>query len=89
MCSLLIKINKKNVKDNDTNSKKLLSEIASYLKSNRIYLAGVDMIGEYVTEINITSPSGIQEIDKETNFDLSKRITNEFIKILKMHYTHE
>lgn len=69
--------------------KKLLSEIASYLKSNRIYLAGVDMIGEYVTEINITSPSGIQEIDKETNFDLSKRITNEFIKILKMHYTHE
>ena len=40
------------------------------------------MIGEYVTEINITSPSGIQEIDKETNFDLSKRIANEFIKIL-------
>ena len=25
------------------------------------------MIGDYVTEVNITSPSGIQDIDKETN----------------------
>ncbi|MEC9205784.1 MAG: glutathione synthase [Pseudomonadota bacterium] len=76
----------KNILDKHKN---FLSEIGQYLKSNGIYLAGVDMIDEYITEINITSPSGIQEIDKETNYDLSKKITNEFIKVLKMYYSHE
>ena len=42
--------------------KKYLSEIAEFLKMNRIYLAGVDMIGDFITEINITSPTGIQEM---------------------------
>ena len=69
--------------------KSLLTKIAIYLKVNRIYLAGVDMIGDYVTEINITSPSGIQEIDKATKFDLSKQITKEFIHTLKTYYNHE
>ena len=66
--------------------KNVLSEIAQYLKSNRIYLAGVDMIGDYITEINITSPSGIQEIDKATNYDLSKNISSEFSKIIQSLY---
>ena len=39
-----------------------LEKVASYLKYNGIFFAGVDMIGDYITEINITSPTGIQQI---------------------------
>ena len=74
------------IKNISSKQKNSLSEIAQYLKSNRIYLAGVDMIGDYITEINITSPSGIQEIDKATNYDLSKNISSQFSKIIQSSY---
>ena len=62
-----------------------LKDIAIYLKNNRIYFAGVDMIGDYITEINITSPTGIQQIElKDKN--RSSLIANQFIKIVEQHY---
>ena len=69
--------------------KKYLSEIAEFLKMNRIYLAGVDMIGDFITEINITSPTGIQEIERECNNNLSKDIANELINITQSFYNHD
>lgn len=65
-----------------------LLDIAEYLRSNRIYLAGVDMIGKYITEINITSPTGIQQLES-TSKDLSDKIASEFIKIIKNFYLNE
>ena len=69
--------------------KKYLSEIAEFLKMNRIYLAGVDMIGDFITEINITSPTGIQEIERECKNNLSKNIANQFINIAQSFYNHD
>ena len=40
------------------------------------------MIGEYITEINITSPTGIQQIGN----GLSNRIANEILKKIKDCY---
>ena len=74
------------IKNISLKQKKYLKYIAEYLRSNRIYLAGLDMIGDYITEINITSPSGVSEINKATNNDLSKKIVSEFIKIIKESY---
>ena len=62
-----------------------LKDIAIYLKNNRIYFAGVDMIGNYITEINITSPTGIQQIELKDK-SLSSVIANQFIKIVEQHY---
>ena len=62
-----------------------LKEVAEYLKYNRIYFAGVDMIGDYITEINITSPTGIKQIE-EKNKRISDEIASEFIKIIKNYY---
>jgi glutathione synthase len=28
-----------------------------------LYFVGLDVIGSYLTEVNVTSPTGIQEID--------------------------
>ncbi len=60
-----------------------LEKVASYLKYHGIFFAGVDMIGDYITEINITSPTGIQQIGNR----LSSKIANELIKNIDNYYT--
>jgi glutathione synthase len=32
---------------------------------------GLDVIGGFVTEINVTSPTGVREIDKQAGTDLT------------------
>ena len=41
------------------------------LASRGLLLAGVDVIGDYVTEINVTSPTCFQEIFDQTGFDVA------------------
>ena len=60
----------------------LLNEVASFLKYYGIFFAGVDMIGKYITEINITSPTGVQQIRNR----LSAKISNELLKIINKHH---
>ena len=35
---------------------------------------GIDVIGDYLTEINVTSPTGLQEIDRLDGVCLEARI---------------
>ena len=60
----------------------LLNEVASFLKYYGVFFAGVDMIGKYITEINITSPTGVQQIRNR----LSTKISNELLKIIKKYH---
>ena len=38
-----------------------------------ILLAGLDIIGDCLTEVNVTSPTGFQEITKQKNWDVPAR----------------
>lgn len=49
----------------------ICSEIKDTLIKNGIIFAGIDVIGSYLTEINITSPTCIRELDKEFNLNIS------------------
>ena len=40
----------------------ICSEISGSLKKKGLYFVGIDVIGDYMTEINVTSPTGIREI---------------------------
>jgi glutathione synthase len=63
------------VKDINENQKKVAEEVGKFLLSNGINFAGIDMIGDYLTEINITSPTCAREI-----FDQSgKNPINEYL----------
>ena len=62
-----------------------LKNVAIFLKSQRVYFAGVDMIGDNITEINITSPTGVKQIESK-NIGLSKLIADEFIMLLDRYY---
>ncbi|MBN9542994.1 MAG: hypothetical protein J0G32_04275 [Alphaproteobacteria bacterium] len=42
----------------------MCNKIGMFLKENDILLAGIDMIGNYVTEVNITSPTGVPLANK-------------------------
>jgi len=47
----------------------ICAQVGPVLKERGVIFAGIDVIGDYLTEINVTSPTGIREID--TAFDLN------------------
>ncbi|QDH13914.1 glutathione synthase [Formicincola oecophyllae] len=38
--------------------------IGPYLREHGLILTGIDVIGDWLTEINVTSPTGLQELDR-------------------------
>ena len=36
-----------------------------------VLFCGIDVIGDYLTEINSTSPTGIRELDKKYNINIA------------------
>ena len=46
--------------------------IGPVLAARGLLLVGLDVIGECLTEINVTSPTGFQEITRQTGFDVAK-----------------
>ncbi|MDH3441563.1 MAG: glutathione synthase [Gammaproteobacteria bacterium] len=47
----------------------ICAEIGPVLKDSGVIFCGIDVIGDYLTEINVTSPTGIRELDRI--FDLN------------------
>lgn len=45
----------------------ICNTISPYLKERNLFLVGIDIIGNYLTEINVTSPTGIPSINKLYN----------------------
>jgi glutathione synthase len=42
----------------------ICSEVAETLRQDGLVFVGIDVIGGYLTEVNVTSPTGIREIDR-------------------------
>lgn len=42
----------------------ICSEVAEILRKDGLVFVGIDVIGGYLTEVNVTSPTGIREIDR-------------------------
>ena len=60
--------------------REIAETLAPELKRRGILLAGLDVIGDCLTEVNVTSPTGFQEIMKQKNWDVAAR----FIDALEM-----
>ena len=50
----------------------ICERIGSELKRRGFIFVGIDVIGDYMTEINVTSPTGIREVQKFGGADISK-----------------
>ncbi len=44
------------------------------LRQNGLYFVGIDVIGGYLTEVNVTSPTGIREIDRLSHANLGAKV---------------
>jgi glutathione synthase len=47
----------------DDDDRRIISRISHFLKDKGLFFVGIDVIGGKLTEINVTSPTGVQEIN--------------------------
>jgi glutathione synthase len=51
----------------------IASEVGPVLRERGVLFAGIDVIGDYLTEVNVTSPTGIRELKKYGGTDLAEK----------------
>jgi glutathione synthase len=54
----------------------LCAQIGPKLRDAGMIFVGLDVIGDYVTEINVTSPTGIRELNKKHGVDIGWLLAN-------------
>ncbi|MGR3814145.1 MAG: glutathione synthase [Cognatishimia activa] len=52
----------------------ICSEIGPLLREKGQVFVGIDVIGDYLTEINVTSPTGIQELERFDGVNIAEKI---------------
>lgn len=60
---------------------KICDAVGPKLQEDGLYFVGIDVIGGYLTEVNVTSPTGIREIDRLNN----TRLGDEVIQWVEEH----
>lgn len=55
-----------------TRDKEIAETVGSLLKQHGLFLVGLDVIGDYLTEVNVTSPTGMVEVAAQTDCDPAK-----------------
>tara|TARA_B100000963_G_C22535734_1_gene629701 strand:- start:45 stop:971 length:927 start_codon:yes stop_codon:yes gene_type:complete len=64
----------------DFNEKKICKELSTHLKNEGLFFVGIDVINGMLSEINVTSPTGLREIEKLSNRDISDQVISELLK---------
>ena len=49
----------------------ICEQVAPTLREKGLIFVGLDVIGDYLTEINVTSPTCIRELDKIYDLDIA------------------
>ena len=57
----------------------ICEQLSPTLKEKGLYFVGIDVIGDYLTEINVTCPTCIRELDAAFNLD----IASDFMKFIE------
>ncbi|MBD2778727.1 glutathione synthase [Iningainema tapete] len=54
--------------------REICSVLAPTLRQDGLIFVGIDVIGGYLTEVNVTSPTGVREIDRLNNARLGQQV---------------
>jgi len=49
----------------------ICSRVGPVLRDAGVVFAGIDVIGDYLTEVNVTSPTGVRELDRQFNINIA------------------
>jgi len=52
----------------------ICTQLAPTLQKDGLFFVGIDVIGGYLTEVNVTSPTGIREVDRLNNTQLAVQV---------------
>ena len=52
--------------------REIIESVGPQLAKKNLFFVGIDIIGDYLTEINVTSPTGIKQINTLNNVNLEK-----------------
>ncbi|MBL7005241.1 MAG: glutathione synthase [Gammaproteobacteria bacterium] len=55
----------------------ICEQLGPELKNRGLYFVGIDVIGDYLTEINVTSPTCVRELDSQYNLNISALLMDE------------
>jgi glutathione synthase len=61
----------------------LCAQVGPTLAAKGVLFAGLDVIGDYLTEINVTSPTGIRELDRQFDIDIAAKLMDAIDRKLK------
>jgi glutathione synthase len=54
--------------------REICAALAPLMRADGLYFVGLDIIGNYLTEVNVTSPTGIQEINALNGVRLESQV---------------
>ena len=60
----------------------ICKKVGPVLKEMGIIFAGIDVIGKHLTEVNVTSPTCIRELDKQFDLNIAGMLFDEIEKIM-------
>ncbi len=63
----------------------MVNSISNFLIKNGLHFVGLDVIGDCITEINITCPTGVVHINKLNNIVLEEKIIDYFRNLVDSH----
>ncbi len=66
----------------------ICNKIAPTLKARGLFFVGIDIIGNYLTEINLTSPTCINEINHINSSNIENTIVEKIITKIKINQSH-
>lgn len=62
----------------------ICAQVAPELKKRGILFAGLDVIGDYLSEVNVTSPTCIRELDEEYGLNIAAKLFDAAEEILQL-----
>lgn len=66
----------------------ICEQVAPLLKAKGLIFVGIDVIGDYLTEVNVTSPTCIRELDKQFNINISALLMDWIMNQIKEQRPH-
>jgi len=66
----------------------ICEQVAPLLKAKGLIFVGIDVIGDYLTEVNVTSPTCIRELDKQFNINISAVLMDWIMNQIKKQRSH-
>ena len=62
--------------------KSICSELSQHFKDEGLFFVGIDVINGMLSEINVTSPTGLREIENLSNKNVSEEVIKKLVEII-------